>query len=110
MNENPFIGQMDRLISVEQMSKTQNASGEEVVSWSAVASPWAYMQDISGNEEVEGKVVHLISRRYTIRYNSTIAATGNEMRVVDGSDTFNVYHVKPLGRKKHLQLLVTDYE
>lgn len=110
MSTKPYIGQMDRKITVQEFTKSQNASGEEVRSWANVASPWAFMEDVSGSEDVEGKVVHIVSRRYTIRYNSEIAATGNDMRVVDGSDTFNVYYVKHQGRKQHLQLLVTDYE
>lgn len=101
---------MDRKITIQEYTKTQNASGEEVKSWSDVASPWAFMEDVSGSEDVEGKVVHIISRRYTIRYNTEIAASGNDMRVVDGSDTLKVYYVKNQGRKQHLQLLVTDYE
>lgn len=110
MSDNPFIGQMDRVIVVKSVTKTQNTTGEEEETLVTLAQPWAYMQDVSGAEDVEGKVRHIISRSYTIRYNATIAASGNEMKIVDGTETFDVYHVKQLGRKKHLQLLVTNYE
>lgn len=106
----PFIGQMDRRITIQQEVVTQNSTGEAVATLTTIANPWAHMSEASGNEDVEGKVRHLITRTYTIRYNTTVFSLSNQLKVVDGSKTFEVYHVKELGRKQHLQLLVTDYE
>lgn len=108
--KSPYIGQLDRKISVVQETFTQNAMGEQKPTQVVVASPWAFMEDSSGSEDVEGKIKHLIDRKYTIRYNSDILANGHEYLVIDGSATFDIYHVMEIGRKQHIQLLVTKHE
>lgn len=110
MTKNPYIGQMDRKIQVVQETLTQNAMGEQKPSETVVASPWAFMEEAGGEEDVEGKIRHLIERKYTIRYNSDILANGHEYIIKDGSQTFAIYHVVEIGRKKHIQLLATKYE
>lgn len=110
MSSNPFIGQMDRRITVKSVTKSQNSTGEEVSTLATVAQPWAYMEEKNGNEDIEGKVIHIVDRSYIIRYNDTIKTSGFEMKVIDGSDEFDIYHVKELGRRQHLQLLVTRNE
>lgn len=109
-NSAPYIGQMDRKILIFEETKARNTVGEEKPTPSTIAEPYAYMQERSGSEDVEGKVRHLISRSYTIRYNATVLEKGTRLKLTDNSQTFNVYHIKELGRKKHLELLVTDYE
>lgn len=101
---------MDRKITIMSLSKSQNTTGEEETTLSTLAEPWAYMAEQNGSEDIEGKVRHIIDRSYTIRYNATVAATGNEMILVDGSRAFDVYHVIEIGRKQHLKLLVTRHE
>ena len=73
--DNPFIGQMDRKIQLVQKVKTQTSTGSEVSSEAVMASPFAYMKDMSGGEEVDGKVKHLVARTYTIRFNQEIKTT-----------------------------------
>ena len=110
MEKAPFIGQLDRKIQVVRIIATRNDVGEEVPNDETIASPYSYMQDTAGGEDVEGKVRRSVSRSYTIRYNPAIKAEGNKAVVIDGSDRFNVYHVKEIGRRRHLELLVNLYE
>ena len=110
MNSTTYIGQMDRKVSIFQETKVQNSTGEEKTTNVLVAQPFAYMEEHKGDEDVEGKVRQLIDRKYTIRYNATIAANGNKYLLQDGSLLFRVYHLMEKGRKQHLQLLVTRYE
>jgi hypothetical protein len=51
--------------------KTQTTTGAEVSS-EVVISAFAAMKDISGGEEVDGKVRHLVSRTYTIWFNPLV--------------------------------------
>ena len=74
------------------------------------ANPYAKMEENNGSEDVEGKVRHLVERTYTIRYNKDVLDNGHNYKVVDGSLTFDIYHVKELARKRFLKLLVTVYE
>lgn len=110
MEKTPFIGQMDRLISIVELVKTRNSTGEEETTESVVSNPYAQMTDVSGNEDIEGKVRHLINRTYVIRYNQTVKEKATTLMVIDDSKKYNVYHVKELGRKKYLVILVKDYE
>lgn len=110
MEKTPFIGQMDRLISIVELVKTRNSTGEEETTNSVVAIPYAQMTDVSGNEDIEGKVRHLINRTYIIRYNPTVKAKANALVIIDESKKYDVYHIKEIGRKKYLEILVKDYE
>jgi hypothetical protein len=110
MEKTPFIGQMDRLISIVENVKTRNSTGEEETTEAVVASPYAQMTDVSGNEDIEGKVRHLINRTYIIRYNVTVKEKANSLIVIDDSKKYDVYHIKEIGRKKYLEILVKDYE
>ena len=105
--DNPFIGQMDRKIDVFLVAKIKTAAGGVVQTETLIAQPFSYMKEVSGNEDPEGKIRHIINRTYTIRYNAQILQRGTELKVNDGGQIFDVYHVKELGRKKHLELLVT---
>lgn len=107
--ENPFIGQMDRKIEVIELVKVTTSTGSVTTTEEVIANPFAFMKEISGDEEAEGKIRHLVNRTYTIRYNAEIKAKSNQLKVKDADETFEVIHVKELGRKKHLQLMVKMY-
>lgn len=108
--KNPFVGQLDRVIQIIAETNTQNQVGEQRPSETVVAQPWAYMVESGGDEDVDGKIRHLIERRYIIRYNSDVLANGHEYIVRDNNVNYEVYHVMELGRKQHLQLLVKRNE
>lgn len=108
--KNPFVGQLDRVIQIIAQISTQNTMGEQKPSDSVVAQPWAYMIESGGEEDVDGKIRHLIDRKYIIRYNSDVLTNGHKYIVRDNSVDYEVYHVMELGRRKHLQLLVKKSE
>jgi len=110
MDKSPFIGQLDRVISIVELIETRNTTGEMDVTEAVIATPYAFMNDVSGSEDVEGKIRHLINRTYVIRYNELIKSKATEMMVIDGNQKFDIYHVQEIGRRKHLKLLVRDYE
>lgn len=110
MAEVPYIGQMDRLIGIQAEVTTRTTTGEEQASFEVVAAPYAYMEEANGSEEVDGKVRHLITRTYTIRYNANVLQNGTKYKVLDEGIQFDVYHVKQIGRKRFLKLMVTNYE
>ena len=108
--EKPFIGQMDRKIVVKSFTVTRNTVGEQRTSGVVVVQPFAYRKELSGGEDVEGKVRSLFSRSYIIRYNSQILTERNKLIVEDGPDKLEVEHVKEIGRKSHLELICKYYE
>jgi head-tail adaptor len=107
--ENPYIGQMDRKIEIIELVKTPTSTGSVTTNEVVIANPFAYMNEVSGNEDAEGKIRHLVNRTYTIRYNAEIKAKSNQLKLKDADELFEVIHLKELGRKKHLQLIVKLY-
>lgn len=110
MEKNPFIGQMDRKIVLSEKTTVRSDSGAETVNEVQVANPWAFMQDVSGAEDTDGKIKHLINRTYTIRYNDVVKAKSNNLILIDGTSRFEVIHVIEIGRKKHMEVRVKAYE
>ncbi len=110
MKTSPFIGQMDRKITVVAKAITRDTTGGEEFTESTICEPYAYLSEQNGNEDVEGKVIHLINRSYTIRYRSDVMAVATQLVVIENGQRYDIYHVRELGRKKHLELLVKGYE
>lgn len=110
MEKSPYIGKMDRPIKIVELVKTPNSTGEEEVTENVIAEPFSEMIEVSGSEDADGKIRHIINRTYTIRHNTSVLRKATELVVIDGLQKFNVYHIKEIGRKMHLMLLVKDYE
>lgn len=110
MEKTPFIGQLNRKIQIVELVKTQNSTGEMEVTQNVISEPFAQMNDVSGGEDVEGKIRHIINRFYVIRYSAMIRMRASELVVIDGEQKFNIYHAMEIGRKQFLKLLVKDYE
>lgn len=110
MVNKPFIGQLDRKIKIVELLVQQNEIGENKPEEVVFCEPWSKLEDLSGNEDIDGKVIHLISRKYTIRYRSEILINGHKMILQDGDHKFSITHVKLLGRKSFLELYCNVYE
>lgn len=105
MDKKPFIGQLDRLVSIIEITNVLNSINESKPTEEVVFSPYAKMEDVSGGEQEEGKVIHLVDRKYTIRYRAEIATKGHEMLLDDNGEKFKIKHVKQIGRKSFLELI-----
>jgi len=70
---------------------------------------WAAMEDKSGREHLDGKIVHITQRDYIIPYQAAIMAEGVELELVDQGRKFDVFHVEPIGRQQ-LRLKVKIHE
>ena len=110
MEKKPFIGQMDRKVVILKMVKTQSATGSTKPVEQTVVCVFAKMDENSGNEELDGKVVHSINRSYTIRYNQNILNFGKDYILQDGSVKYKIVNISEIGRKQYLTLKVNVYE
>lgn len=110
MADKLFIGQFDRVIELKEKTITQSSTGAEETTETVLCSPWAKMNDISGGEDVEGKVRHLVNRTYIIRFNPDVKAKGTALVLVDEGRKFEIIHIVELGRKQHLEIRVKSYE
>lgn len=110
MGKNPYIGQMDCKIQLIEKVQERTPTGAEISTDNILSEPFAMMNDVSGVEDVEGKVRHLVNRTYTIRYNPKIKDKGTALILVDNDKKYEIIHIKEIGRKEHLELIVKLYE
>ena len=107
----PFIGELNRKIKIVEMIKTRNSTGEEEITHNEIAAPYSKMIDVSGTEDIEGKIRHFINRHYVIRWTSLLSQRSiTNLLVVDGNSKFNIYHSIEMGRNRMIKLLVKEYE
>jgi len=62
------IGNLDRVIAVNQLQSTTDTTGEKITTEVLYKNKQAYLNDVSGSEGEDGKVIALNVRKYTIRY------------------------------------------
>lgn len=106
----PYVGQLNRKIKIIDTISTQNSIGEEELIKCVICQPWAYMGEVSGGEDVEGKILHRTTRKFVVRYRKEIKQLSNKLILEYDGVEYNVTHVKELGRKSFLELQVVDYE
>lgn len=106
MEKKPFIGQMDRKIEIYFVEKTKDVLGSVQQTQTLISSPFAAMNEVSGDEDPEGKIRHLVDRTYTVRYNKEVIEKNIQLIIKDADKFYNVTHVKEVGRKSHLILNV----
>lgn len=110
MEKAPFIGQMDRVVTIVKFINTRNSTGEKEVTQEVISNPFAHMEDVSGTEDVEGKVRYLVNKKFTIRYNPIVNDLKNQLGLLDEGKLYDVINVIEIGRKSHLRLIVKNYE
>jgi hypothetical protein len=110
MEKKPFIGQLDRRIKfVEKVPVTSN-TGAETTSEIVVSETYSCMKDLSGLEDTEGKVRHLISRTYVVRFNPVVKSKGTALILIDEGKRYEIIHILEIGRKEFLEFRVKLYE
>lgn len=110
MEKNPYIGQMDRRIKLVDKVTARSETGAVTSTENVVAESYSNMKDLSGMEDVEGKVRHLVNRIYIIRYNPVVKEKGTALILIDEDKKYEIIHIVELGRKQHLELRVKLYE
>lgn len=106
----PFIGQMDRLVDIVRKAKSQTVTGSQISTEELVCRYWAFLEEKSGDEEVEGKVMHVSDRDYTIRFNSDVKKNGKDYVLIDDGKRYEIRDINEIGRKGFLKLNVSLYE
>ncbi len=82
-------GKLNKRVTIQDKSASQNSYGEEVITWTDFAKVWAAVEPLRGREFLEGKQITAeVSTRIRIRYRSGILP---EMRVVYGSIIYDIH-------------------
>ncbi len=100
-------GSLRNRITIQKKSVTRDSDGGEIVAWVTHCSAWAKREPLSGREFLEARQIQAEAMvRFTLRYQAGILP---EMRVLDGTETFNiqaVVHVE--NRFREVQLMTVE--
>jgi len=104
-------GKLRHRVTIEQPTETQDAYGSVVQSWATLATVWAAIEPVTGRERfaTTGDVRYAENEVHIrIRYRDDITP---KMRVVHGSDVYNIRAVMDRwGRGQELLLRCTVAE
>lgn len=93
-----YSREMDRRITIQTNTPTQDASGEQVASWSTLATVWAKIDKSSAAERfINQQVVGEVDMVFQIRYRSDVT---DKMRLVYGGQNYNIKGVTEVGRQR----------
>lgn len=99
-------GKLNQRVTIQQYSATRASNGEEVKSWSTVATVWASVEPLSGRELLAARDVRAdVTTRIRIRYRTGITP---KMRATMGSATYEISEVIDRSlQHRELELLCT---
>lgn len=67
-------GELNRLISIQQRSTSQDGFGQQLTTWTEVKKVYALIEALTGNERIAAMSVSAdVSHRITVRYDAIFA-------------------------------------
>jgi len=98
------VGRMDRVVVIQTSTDSQDTDLSDTKSWSTFLTIWAERRDLNMRERLQaGQVDANITARFFSLYDQTIT---EKMRLVDGSQTYEILGVREIGMKEGLELFV----
>ena len=107
-------GKLDQRLTIERRSITRGTFGEEVVTWSTLATVWAMVEDQlnvkkGGDEEVKDNMRVLASRtHFQIRYRGDVT-TDDRIQWPARNRKFQITGIVEVGRRQALTLTCEQY-
>lgn len=100
------VGKLDRKITIQAKSVSQNEFGEEIETWATFASVYAAKADVSDSERMAAaEVSATITTRFRVRWSSALAAVNpGDHRVVLEGRVYDISGIKELGTREGLEL------
>ena len=97
-------GDLTQRVTLQGKSVTRAANGEEVVTWSDVATVWAAVLPVRGREFfAAAQMQDATDIRVRLRYRAGVT---RDMRVLHGSSTYDIVSViDPESRHEELELM-----
>jgi len=110
------IGKLDKRITLQSRSATLDDYGQELNSWSDIATVWANVKPIGGREKlramaVESLLTHTVTVRYNVLFLPPAVADARRIRYVTpaGVRIFNINAAQDLDEaRKHIVFDCTE--
>ena len=91
-------GQLDRRITIKNFSETTDSFGQEVKSFSTLASVWANVVERVGREGEDGEMIAATKKvEFIIRYRTDV---DEEMRISYNSNTYKIQAIQSADARK----------
>lgn len=98
-------GKLDRKIILQRFTETRDSYNEPVKTWATLATRSASYEPISDGERFRAsETAANASARFVIRYSATVADLNPKDRLTYNGDTYEIVHVKELGRREGLEI------
>lgn len=96
-------GRMDRRVTLRKRSVSRNAYGEQVATFSDLATVWAEKLDIAGREYFSAQQVQAsVTTRWRIRWRDDVTVL--DRISYDGAE-HDIKNIAELGRRQGLEIL-----
>tara|TARA_R100000329_G_scaffold48857_1_gene45129 strand:+ start:2021 stop:2344 length:324 start_codon:yes stop_codon:yes gene_type:complete len=100
------IGRLDRKITIQFRSISQNDYGEAVAAYSSSASVWAMIDTSKGKEAVKNGIETSQQKvNFLIRFSSDVDDVTSGDRVLYNSKYYDIENVQEVGRNLSLRLI-----
>lgn len=91
-------GELDRRVTLQSSTTTKSSVGQQLHTWSDVATVWAKVVEEAGEETREGRdAFNRQQLRVIIRFRSGLS---DSMRLVYGGNNFEITSVREMGRRQ----------
>ena len=92
-------GQLDRRITLQRQSETDDGLATVAGDWTDIATVWAQLMPVLGAEKFAAQEVGGTARRkFKIRRSSAVADLNSKDRVVYSGATHDIWDVSEMGR------------
>lgn len=98
-------GDLDREITIQRQVKTQSDSGEDVITWTDVATVAAEKVNLRGAERFasQQEIGHTLTM-FRFRYSDAVAETSTLHRVLFDGRYYNITDVREPKRREHIEI------
>jgi SPP1 family predicted phage head-tail adaptor len=94
---------LDRRVTIQSRALAPDAQGQQIETWSEVATVWASKRDLRGREYYAANTTNAeVSTTFEIRYRADVTVLN---RLVCEGITYDIQQVSEIGRRVGLQLI-----
>lgn len=106
------IGRLNHRITVQQRTASKDDYGQELASWSDIATVWANVKPIGGREKLRAMAVEsMLTHTVLVRYRAEFASpkTMDARRIMYGDRIFNITATRDVDEaRKHIVFDCTE--
>jgi SPP1 family predicted phage head-tail adaptor len=100
-----MAGRLDRRITLRRAKVTTNELGEDVQTWTDLATVWAQRTDAGGTEQIAaGELASTMASRFRIRWTNRFVLTPRD-RLRVGDLEFDIVSAVEIGRREGIDIM-----